>query len=160
MDKDEVVDVNREAVRILEEVVGCRADVNAKCGGIKGRAICGAAEASVLEGLVGDMEEELLLHIHARTLVLADTKVQLIKGWHVVEEVPMEGCAHVGGDREHRGKVVGVKPVQEMQVHREAGVMRLALHECVPEGRETIGAAGCMLANADDRDGLECGGTV
>ena len=60
MDKDEVVDVNREAVQILEEVVGCRADVDAKCGGIKGRAVCGAAEASVLEGLVGDMEEELL----------------------------------------------------------------------------------------------------
>ena len=33
---DEVVDVNQEAVRIIEEVVGCRANVDAKCGGIKG----------------------------------------------------------------------------------------------------------------------------
>ena len=125
MDEDKVVDVDREAVQIIEEVVGCRADVDAKCGGIKGRAVCGATEAGVLEGLVGDVEEELLLHVHARTLVLADTKVRLVEGWHVVEEVPVEGCVHVGGDHEHHGKVVGVKPVQETQVRREAGIMRL-----------------------------------
>ena len=33
---DEVVDVDWEAVQILEEVVGCRANVDTKCGGIKG----------------------------------------------------------------------------------------------------------------------------
>ena len=60
---DKVVDVDREAVRILEEVISCRADIDAKCGGIKGWAVCGAAEAGILE-LVGDMEE-LLLHVHA-----------------------------------------------------------------------------------------------
>ena len=96
MDEDEVVDVNREAVWILEEVIGCRADVDAKCGGIKGRAVCGATEAGVLEGLVGDVVEELLLHVHAHALALADTKVRLVEGWRVVEEVPMEGHACVG----------------------------------------------------------------
>ena len=109
-----MVDVGREAVRILEEV-SCRADLDAKCGGIKGRAVCGTAEASVLEGLVGDVEE-LLLHVHACALVLADAKVRLIKGRRVVEEVPVEGHVRVGGDREHLGKVVRVKPAQETRV--------------------------------------------
>ena len=85
-----MVDVNREAVRILEEVVSCRADVDAKCGGIKGQAVCGTAEAGILEGFVGDVEEELLLHVHARALALADAKVRLIEGRCVVEEVPVE----------------------------------------------------------------------
>ena len=134
----EVVDVNWEAVRILEEVTGCRADVAAKCGGIKGQAICGAAEAGVLEGLMGDMEEELLLHVHTHTLALANSKVRLIKGKRVIEEVPMEGQARVGGDREHCSKAVGVEPAQETWVHREAGVVRLALHKHVAEGGETI----------------------
>ena len=53
--------------------------------------VCGATEAGILEGLVGNVEEELLLCIHARALTLADAKVQLIKGWHVIEDVPMEG---------------------------------------------------------------------
>ena len=135
---DKVVDVNREAVRILEEVVGCRADIDAKCGRIKGRAICGAAEAGILKGLMGDMEEELLLHVHARTLALANAKVWLIEGRRVIEEVPVEGHACVGGDSEHCGKVIRVEPAQETWVHREAGIMRLALHECVPEGGETV----------------------
>ena len=56
----------------------------------------------------------------------------------VVEEVPMEGCVRVRGDREHCGKVVGVEPAQETRVRREAGVVRLALHEHVPEGGETV----------------------
>ena len=95
---DEMVDVDREAVQILEEVVSCRADVDAKCGGIKGRAICGAAEAGVLEGLVGDVEEELLLHVHACTLALADAKVWLVEGrW-----ASRRGGSH-GGSCMHRG---------------------------------------------------------
>ena len=123
MDEDEVVDVDWEAVRILEEVVSCRADVDAKCGGIKGRAICGTAEAGILEGLVGDVEEELLLHVHACALALADTKVQPIEGRHVIEEVPVEGRVCIRGDRKHCGKVVGVKLVQETRVCCEAGIM-------------------------------------
>ena len=104
--------------------------------------------------------EELLLHVHACALALADAKVWLIEGQRVVEEVPVEGRVHIGGDCKHHGKVVGVELVQETRVRREAGVMHLVLHKCVPEGRETVGAAGCMLANADDRDRLECSGTV
>ena len=122
--------------------------------------VCGATEAGILKGLVGDVEEELLLHVHARTLMLADTKVRLVEGQHVVEEVPVEGRARIGGDRDHRSKVIGVELVQEMWVCCEAGIMRLVLHECVPEGRETIGAAGCTQADTDDHDGLKCGGTV
>ena len=72
----------------------------------------------------------------------------------------MEGHACIGGDHEHHGKVVRVELAQETRVRRKAGVMQLALHECVPEGGETVGAAGCMQADADDRDGLECGGAV
>ena len=56
----------------------------------------------------------------------------------VIEEVPVEGHACVGGDSEHCGKVIRVEPAQETWVHREAGIMRLALHECVPEGGETV----------------------
>ena len=56
----------------------------------------------------------------------------------VIKEVPVEGHAHIRGDREHCGKVIRVKPAQEMQVHCEAGVMRLVLHKRVPEGRETV----------------------
>ena len=95
---DEVVDVDREAVRILEEVVGCRANVDAKCGGIKGQAICGAAEAGILKDLVGEMEEELLLHVHACTLALADAKVWLVKG----RRASRRGGSH-GGSCMHRG---------------------------------------------------------
>ena len=157
---DKVINVNREAVQILEEVVSYRADVDAKCGRIKGRAICGAAESGVLEGLMGDVEEELLLHIHACALVLADAKVWLVEGQCVIEEVPVEGHARVGGDCEHCGKVIGVKPVQETWVHREAGIMRLALHECVPEGGDTIDAAGCTQADTDSHNGLKCSGAI
>ena len=32
----------------------------------------------------------------------------------------MEGCARVGGDCEHCGKVIGVEPAQETWVRREA----------------------------------------
>ena len=56
----------------------------------------------------------------------------------VIEEVPVEGHVHVGGDREHCGKVVGVELAQETWVRCEAGVVRLALHERVPEGGETV----------------------
>ena len=135
---DEVVDVDREAIWILEGVISCRANLDAKCGRIKGRAVCGATEAGVLEGLVGDVEEELLLHIHARTLVLANAKVRLIEGRCVVKEVPVEGHACVGGVHEHCGKAVRVEPAQETWVRCKAGVVRLALHERVPEGGETI----------------------
>ena len=70
---------------------------------------------------------------------------------HVVEEVPLEGRACVGGDRKHRGKVVRVELAQETQVHCKAGVMRLALHECVPGvGRPSVlpGAHRLMLMTA------------
>ena len=66
-------------------------------------------------------------------IVLADAKVQLVKRWHVIEKVPIEGHARVGGDREHCDKVIGVKPAQEMWVCHKAGVMRIVLQVC-PRG--------------------------
>ena len=133
----DVVDVDREAVWILEEVVGCRANIDTKCGGIKGRAICCTAEASVLEGLVGDVEEELLLHVVTSMHMLSrlpTPKYSSSRGgmssrrfpWRVVHE----GRAHIRGDCEHHDKVDRVELAQDMWVRRDSrGVKGLGLRE-------------------------------
>ena len=75
----------------------------------------GATEAGVLEGLVGDVEEELLLHImmsmHALSHLLTP-KYSSSRGSVLLRRFPWkvmhEGRACIGGDCEHCGKVIRV----------------------------------------------------